>query len=78
VTGNGTYRHYEGTYKGVFRGGKVKSTAANHTFKEIDWIWLEVTPTKQLEKRNSDEERVYDYYFAQVRRKRPLMASFTM
>jgi hypothetical protein len=72
VTSNGTYRHYEGTYKGVFRGGKVKSTAANHTFKEIDWIWLEVTPTNQLEKRNSDEERVYDYYFAQQLPKTPI------
>ena len=60
----GTYLHFEGTYRGVYRGGKVSSTVGSHTFKEIDWVWLEVTPVTRLGSRNVDQERVLDYYFA--------------
>ena len=60
----GTYLHFEGTYRGVYRGGKVSSAAGTHTFKEIDWVWLEVTPVTRLDSRNVLEERVLDFYFA--------------
>ncbi len=60
----GTYLHFEGTYRGVYRGGKVSSTAGTHTFKEIDWVWLEVTPLTRLASRNVEEERVLDFYYA--------------
>lgn len=60
----GTYLHFEGTYRGVYRGGKVSSTVGTHTFKEIDWVWLEVTPITRLASRNVDQERVLDFYFA--------------
>ena len=60
----GTYLHFEGTYRGVYRGGKVSSALGTHTFKEIDWVWLEVTPVARLAARNVQEERVLDFYFA--------------
>jgi hypothetical protein len=60
----GTYLHFEGTYRGVYRGGKVSSALGTHTFKEIDWVWLEVTPLTQLGSRNVQQERVLDFYFA--------------
>jgi energy-coupling factor transporter transmembrane protein EcfT len=61
----GAYLHFEGTYRGVYRGGKVSSAAGTHTFKDMDWVWLEVTPIKKLTKRNVEEECVLDFYFAQ-------------
>jgi hypothetical protein len=60
----GTYLHFEGTYRGVYRGGKVSGAAGTHTFKEMDWVWLEVTPIKRLARRNAEEECVLDFYFA--------------
>ena len=60
----GTYLHFEGTYRGVYRGGKVTSAAGTHTFKELDWVWLEVTPVTRLAARSVQEERVLDFYFA--------------
>ena len=60
----GTYLHFEGSYRGVYRGGKVTSALGTHTFKAIDWVWLEVTPTQRLPSRNVTEEQVLDFYFA--------------
>jgi hypothetical protein len=60
----GTYLHFEGTYRGVYRGGTLSSAAGSYTFKELDWVWLEVTPITQLGARNVEEERVLDYYYA--------------
>ncbi|MFM7104119.1 MAG: hypothetical protein ACKOW8_01260 [Flavobacteriales bacterium] len=60
----GTYLHFEGTYRGVYRGGKVSNALGAYTFKELDWIWLEVTPITKLTTRNVEEERVLDFYFA--------------
>ena len=52
----GKYLHFEGTYRGVYRAGSVRSNLGAHTFKSIDWVWLEVTPTKSLLERNFEEE----------------------
>ncbi|MFM9005143.1 MAG: hypothetical protein ACKOSR_06535, partial [Flavobacteriales bacterium] len=60
----GTYLHFEGTYRGVYRGGKVTSAVGTHTFKEIDWVWIEVTTVARLGSRNVAEERVFDFYYA--------------
>jgi hypothetical protein len=60
----GTYLHFEGTYRGVYRGGKVTSHVGTHTFREMAWVWLEVTPVTRLASRNVTEERVLDFYFA--------------
>ena len=60
----GTYLHFEGSYRGVYRGGKVTSALGTQTFKAIDWVWLEVTPTQRLPSRNVTEEQVLDFYFA--------------
>lgn len=61
----GTYMHFEGTYRGLYRGGKLKGTNGGYTFKDIDWIWLEVTPLKRIEERIAEEEKVHDFYYAQ-------------
>ena len=68
----GTYLHFEGTYRGVYRGGKVTAAAGTHTFKDMDWLWLEVTPSKRLTSRNVEEERVLDFYYAQQLPKKTL------
>lgn len=60
----GTYLHFEGSYRGVYRGGKVTSALGTHTFKAIDWVWLEVTPLQRLTARNVTEEQVLDFYYA--------------
>lgn len=60
----GTYLHFEGTYRGVYRGGQVASAAGTHTFKAIDWVWLEVTLVTRLASRQVNEEKVLDFYYA--------------
>lgn len=60
----GTYLHFEGTYRGVYRAGKVRTTLGGYSFKELDWIWVEVTPKTQLTSRNVEEERVLDFFYA--------------
>jgi hypothetical protein len=56
--------HFEGTFRGIYRGGKVAASPGTHTFKTLDWLWLEVTPVNRLEHRLVDEERVSNFYYA--------------
>ena len=56
--------HFEGTFRGIYRGGKVAASPGTHTFKTIDWLWLEVTPVTKLPHRLVDEERVSNFFFA--------------
>ena len=60
----GNFLHFEGTFRGIYRGGKVTASPGNHAFKAIDWLWLEVTPIHKLGHRLVDEERVGNYYYA--------------
>lgn len=61
----GAYMHFEGTYRGLYRGGKLKGITGGYSFKDIDWIWLEVTPLKRINERIAEEEKVHDFYYAQ-------------
>jgi hypothetical protein len=60
----GNFLHFEGTFRGIYRGGKVAASPGTHAFKVIDWLWLEVTPVTKLEHRLVDEERVSNFFFA--------------
>lgn len=60
----GNFLHFEGTFRGIYRGGKVAAAPGTHTFKAIDWLWLEVTPVTKLKHRLVNEERVNNYFFA--------------
>jgi hypothetical protein len=60
----GNFLHFEGTFRGIYRGGKVAASPGTYTFKSIDWLWLEVTPVTKLEHRLVDEERVSNFFYA--------------